>query len=172
MKYKDIENYLDGEKKNYDGEKLRKDSKFSETVELFSMLENLPDASVPHNFERNIFKKLGISYMPIFHRTLILTGLFLLSFLVYMGGHMAIRFLTPRVTLTSISQFLSQISDKIGQVVSLIKVGQHLKYISLSIINPWFFVALIFVSMVMMMILILLSGGLVRKEMIDEVENI
>jgi hypothetical protein len=172
MEYKDIEEFLDEENENFNREEVKKNRRFAETMRLYSMLGNLPDAKAPSGFESRIYERLGISHMPLFKRILILAGLSLFSLFIYIAGISSFRFLSPRITLTSISQFISQVCGKWGQIVSLIRVGQHLKYIFLSFTNPCFFVALVFVSMVMMMILILLSGGLVRKEMVDEVENI
>jgi len=157
ISYKDIEDSLDGEMISLNGEKVQKNKKFSETLELFTLLKNLPEAPAPQDFERSLYRKLGISFVPLYRKVLTLTGLSVFSAFGYLTGHTLVRLISPKITLTTVSQFFSQVYAKLAQIVSLIKVGQHLKDILLVFTNPWLFVSLAFVSSILLFILIGLS---------------
>ena len=161
--YKDIEDYLEGEKRFIEGDATEGDKKFKETLELFTMLKSLPGKPAPRDFERNLYKRLGISYVPVYRKVLILAGLSIFSTLVYLTGRASLRFVSSKITLTTVSQFLSQVYTKLVQAVSLVKVGGHLKDIVLAFTNPWLFVAVAFVSSILMLMLIGLSQEAKKK---------
>jgi hypothetical protein len=121
---KTIEDFLDGETTSLNGEKVQKDKKFSETLELFTLLKNLPETSAPQDFERSLYRKLGISFVPLYRKVLTLTSLSVFSAFVYLTGHILVRLISPKITLATVSVFFSQVYAKLVQIVSLIKVGQ------------------------------------------------
>jgi hypothetical protein len=161
--YKDYEEFLDGEETSFTEEEVREKEEFQETVELFSLLNSLPRKKAPRDFERNLYSRLGISYVPIHRKVLTLVGMVLFSSILYLFGRTAFNSLSAQMSVSSVSQFFSQVSMKISQFVTLMRVGQHLKDILLAFTNPWLFVGLAFVSSILMMTLIFVAREVKKK---------
>lgn len=164
--YQDIEDFLDGEKTSLRKEEVKGDKRFRETLELFTVLKRLPEVPAPPDLEKNLYKSIGISYVPVYRKVLTLAGLSIFSALVYLTGLVSLRFVTSKITVTTVSQFFTQVYTKFAQVISLIKVGEHLKDIFLAFTNPLLFLVLAFVSSILMLILVGLSREVKKGKVI------
>ena len=137
-----------------------------ETFPLLAKLSEIPTPSAPRHFERSLYRRLGISYLPVHRKVLILSALSLFAGLVYLTGGWLIRTIASRLTLVSVAQFFSMAYTKVLQAISVIRIGYHLKEILLAFTNPWFFVALSVVSSVLMLILIGITREVKGKEVL------
>ncbi len=130
------------------------------------MLKRLPEVPAPPDLEKKLYESIGISYVPVYRKVLTLAGLSIFSALVYLTGRMSFHFITSKITVTTVSQFFTQVYTKFAQVISLIKVGYHMKDIFLAFTNPLLFLALAFVSSILMLILIGLSREVKKGKVI------
>ncbi len=152
--HRDFEDYLDGEESGLNKEELQDSKRYKETLELFMMLDNLPEVPAPAGFEKRVFKRLGISYVPIYRKILTLGVLSIFSAFTYYLGQVLFSFVAPRLSIATVVQFVSTAYAKITHVIAIIKVGHHLKDIFFTFANPWLFVGFAFVSSILMLILI------------------
>ncbi len=134
-----------------------------ETFPLLEMIRKLPTVPAPRNFERMLYRRLGIAYFPLHRKVLIMSGLSAFACLVYLTGGWLFSAITSRLTLASVAQFFSMVYTKVMQAVGVIKIGYHLKEILLAFTNPWFFVGLAFLSSLLMLILIGVARDIKRK---------
>lgn len=163
ISYKDIEDFLDGEKPSLKKEGIKEDKRFKETLELFTMLKNLPGKPAPRNFERNLYRRLGIFYFPVYKKVLSFAGLSVFAATVYLSAHGLFNFIIGKINLARIPHQLSLIYSRIMQLISLIKAGNHLKDIYLAFTNPLLLLTLAFVSSILMLILIGLSREVKKR---------
>jgi hypothetical protein len=164
--YKDFEDFLDGEETSLSEEEIQNERGFKETRELFALLDGLPRGRAPRGFERNLYVQIGISYIPVYRKVLILTGMVIFSSLLYLFGRVAYTSLSAKMSVSHISQFFSELSVKVSQFITLMRVGHHLKDILFAFTNPWLFVGLAFISSSLMMILILVAREVRRKAIV------
>ncbi|MCK4396331.1 hypothetical protein KAW96_07010 [candidate division WOR-3 bacterium] len=163
ISYKDIEDFLDGEKSSLKKEEIKEDKRFKETLELFTMLKNLSGKPAPRNFERNLYRRLGIFYFPVYKKVLSFAGLSVFAATVYLSAHGLFNFIIGKINLARIPHQLSLIYSRIMQLISLIKAGNHLKDIYLAFTNPLLLLTLAFVSSILMLILIGLSREVKKR---------
>lgn len=162
--YKEMEEFLDGEKTNLKKEEIKGNKMFKETLELFAMLKKLPATPAPHDFETNLYRKLGISYIPVYKKLLSITGLSVFAAAVYLSTYWLLNLLRAKINLVKIPHQISLLYAKIMQFVSLVKAGEHLKDIYFAFTNPWLLLALALVSSFLILILIRLLKEVKKGE--------
>lgn len=121
---------------------------------ILDMIRDLPTAPAPRNFERVLYRRLGITYVPLHRKVLILSGSSVFAGFVYFAGRRLFGMLAPKVTLVSVARFISLSYSKIMQAAGVVKAGYHLREIVIAFTNPWFLVGVAFVSSALMLLLI------------------
>jgi hypothetical protein len=130
---------------------------------ILDMIRDLPTVRAPRNFEPLLYRQLGISYMPLYKKVLIMSGSSFFSCSSYFAGKWFFGTMAERLTLARAAQFFSTAFSKVVQWVSIIKVGYHLKEILLAFANPWFFVGVALLSSLLMLLLIAIAKNGKRK---------
>lgn len=133
---------------------------------LIGMIRELRTPPAPPGFERMVYHRLGITYVPLYRKVLIMSGLSVFAGSVYFAGRWVISLFAKRLTLAAITQFLARVYSNVLETVGIVKAGYHLKEILIAFTNPWFFVGLALVSFALMLLLIAIAKNGKRKEVL------
>jgi|GEM_PF-6447571 len=141
-----------------------REDEFGETEinEIMTMLSKLPDVKAPRRLKKELYRKLGIFYFPIYWKVLSLMFLSVLSGIIYLFAQRFVRLLSSKFSLNGLLNQLSLVYTKTAQAVSIIKVGKHLEDVFFAFASPWMVFGFAFVSSILILIFVKLAKQTTR----------
>ncbi len=135
---------------------------------LIGMIRELPGTPAPPALEGMVYRSLGIIYIPLYRKVLIMGGLSIFAGWVYFAARWIFSSMAERLSLAGVTQCFAKLYSNVMEAIGIIRVGYHLKEILISFTNPWFFVVLAVVSSALMLILIaIVKSGKGQKVLVN-----